>query len=126
MAKVGILKKPSGWTLVLLIGLVLGVLALIDGGYSAPGTSSATSSVAGVPATAAGGTAATSSCSFLVISNQLNVRAAPAQDAQLVRPLGQGQQVAGTAVQQNAYRQLADGTWAVAQYLQPVAGSTCS
>ncbi len=61
-----------------------------------------------------------------MIIDELNVRAAPAQDAELLRKLPRGEVVDGTRIEANFYRQLADGGWGATEFLTPVPGTNCS
>jgi hypothetical protein len=105
-------KMFSGWLFVLVAGVVLAVLAIIDGGGFSQ-----------TPAVTSDGS---TGCRLEVSTDQLNVRAGPAQDAELLRTLSRGDFVDGTAIQTNLYRQLEDGSWAVTEFLTPVPGSNCT
>lgn len=117
MAKVGVPKIGvkglfSGWMLVLTLGLLLTAIAILDHGGAVTFSTSSTAD-------------GSTGCQLTVTAAELNVRAAPAQDAVLVTTLSQGSVVDGTAIVNNAYRQLEDGNWAASQFLTPTPGSTC-
>jgi hypothetical protein len=101
----------KGWTFVGVIGVLLAVLALFDrgGGTFAP--------------TQADGS---TGCTLEVTTEELNVRAGPSQNAELLDALRLGERVDGTSVVTDGFRQLEDDRWASNQYLAPVAGSSCS
>ncbi len=117
MAKVGMPKLESklfsGWTFVLVAGLVLALVAIIDGGGFSQGAPASTSD-------------GSTGCRLEVTTDQLNVRTGPSQDAELLRTLSRGEVVDGTRIQTNLYRQLEDGTWAVTEFLTPLPGSICT
>jgi hypothetical protein len=103
-------KRLRDWVFVMVAGLVLAVLALIDRGGIEAG-----------PAVAVGSTG----CQLQVVTDQLNVRAGPSQNAEMLGVLTRGDQVDGTAVVTDGYRQLAAGRWALTQFLTPLPGSNC-
>jgi hypothetical protein len=105
-------KMFSGWLFVLVAGLLLGIVAIIDSG----GLDQAPSSTAD----------GSSGCRLEVTTDQLNVRAAPAQDAALLGTLTRGNVVDGTRIVNNLYRQLEDGGWAATEFLTPLPGSNCA
>jgi hypothetical protein len=116
MFKIGLPKvgprRFRGWGFVLVAGVVLAVLAIIDGG--------------GFDQTTAVTSDGSTGCRLEVSIDQLNVRAGPAQDAELLRTLNRGDVVDGTRIQANLYRQLEDGSWAVTEFLTPLPGSNCT
>ena len=59
-------------------------------------------------------------------TDQINVRAGPSQDAELLRMLVRGDVVDGTRIVTNLYRQLEDGTWATTEFLTPLPGTNCA
>jgi hypothetical protein len=132
MPKVGITKLTAksfaGWSFVLFAGLLLALIAIIDGGglnsggLNGGGLSGSTTPTAPAITTTAAGAG---SCQLQVTIDGLKVRAGPSQDTELLRTLGRGEIVEGTRIQSNLYRQLADGSWASTEFLTPVAGSNC-
>ena len=116
MFKIGLPKVGPrmfrGWGFVLVAGVVLAVLAIIDGGGFSQ-----------TPAVTSDGS---TGCRLEVTTDLLNVRTGPAQDAELVRTLNRGDVVDGTRIQTNLYRQLEDGGWAVTEFLTPLPGSNCT
>jgi hypothetical protein len=116
MVKVGLPKLGpklfSGWLFVVVAGLLLALVAIIDGG-----------GLSQTPAVTADGS---TGCRLEVTTDQLNVRAAPSQDAALLSTLARGDVVDGTRNQSNFYRQLEDGGWAVTEFLTPLPGSNCT
>lgn len=92
-----------GWPFVLVAGTALAVLASIGGGGT---TGCVVRVTSGVP---------------------LNVRVAPSATADAVEaPLPVGQTVDAKPIVRDGFRELADGRWAVSQYLTPEPGSNCS
>ena len=108
----------EGWLFVVLAGVVLAIIAIFNSGA---GLGQSTTSTTSATSTADG----SSGCLLEVTTDRLNVRAAPSQDAALVRTLTRGDRVDGTRIQNNFYRQLEDGGWAVAEFLTPLPGSDC-
>jgi hypothetical protein len=90
----------------LLVGLLLGVGALIDGGVK--GTSGS-----GLP------------CQVAVTADVLDVRSSPSPNAGTVVALHRGDRRGALNKVINGYRQLADG-WALDAYLKPIPGSECA
>jgi len=115
-------KWFSGWAFVLVAGLLLALYAIIDGGGLAEQGSSGTAGTGTTTVTTDG----TTGCRLEVTTDELNVRAAPAQDAELLRKLPRGELVDGTRIEANFYRQLADGGWGATEFLTPVPGTNCS
>ena len=117
MFKIGLPKVGPrmfrGWGFVLVAGVVLAVRAIIDSGRLQPD-----------PGRHVGRFHV--GCRLEVSTDQLNVRAGPAQDAELLRTLNRGDIVDGTRIQTNFYRQLEDGGWAVTEFLTPLPGSICT
>jgi hypothetical protein len=103
-------KSLRDWVFVMIAGLVLAVLALIDRGGIEAG-----------PTVAAGSTG----CQLQVVTDQLNVRAGPSQNAEMLGVLTRGDQVDGTAIVTDGYRQLEAGRWVLTQFLTPLPGSNC-
>ena len=93
--------------LALVVGLLLGIGALLDGGRAtdSPG--------ARLP------------CQVVVTADVLDVRSAPSPDAPTEVVLHRGDRRGALDSVTNGYRQLADG-WALAGYLQPIPGSGCA
>jgi len=114
MAKLTIpqLKSSSfkGWAFVLVAGGLLAVLALFDRGGGSL-----------LPNQADGSTG----CTLEVTTEELNVRAGPSQNAELLDALRLGTRVDGTTVVTDGFRQLEGDRWASDQYLAPVAGTVC-
>jgi hypothetical protein len=105
------IKRPDAtlyrsWTFVVVIGVVLAVLALIDRGD---------------PAAADGSTG----CQLEVTTNELNVRAGPAEDSELLGTLTRGTLVDGTTTVTDGFRELEDGRYVGDVYLTPVPGTDC-
>jgi hypothetical protein len=103
------LTKPDakGWPFALVIALVLGVLVLLDGGSISS-------------------TAVTASCRVEVTAEVLSARSGADPSAQPQRELHRGDLLGAETEVQNGYRKLADGTWALNEYLRPVPGSQCT
>jgi hypothetical protein len=118
MAKVSMPKLESklfhGWFFVLVAGLLLALVAIFDAGGLGQPTA---------PASTADGS---TGCRLEVVTDQLNVRAGPGQDAELVGTLSRGDVVDGTPIVTNLYRRLEDGNWAVTEFLTPLPGSNCA
>lgn len=104
-------SAPASWAIVLISGLVLAVVALFDRG-----------GLGDSAVTADGST----SCRLEVTTEQLNVRASPSQSAEQVDTLYRGDQVDGTPIVSNGYRELEGSRWGLTEFLTPVAGSDCS
>jgi hypothetical protein len=118
MAKVTMPKLESktfqGWGFVLVAGLLLALYAMLDSDDTASTTTTST------------GADGSTGCQLEVTTDQVNVRAGPDQNAELLRVIYRGDIVDGTRVETNFYRQLEDGTWATSQYLTPVPGTNCA
>ena len=104
------LKRPSyrGWTFVVILGVALALVALI---YQAATRD-----------TASGGS---TGCRLEVTTDELNVRAGPAQEAELIGTLPRGAVLDGTVTVTDGFRELADGRWVADQFLTPVPGTDC-
>lgn len=105
------IKRPDAalyrsWTFVVVLGVVLAVLALIDRGD---------------PAAADGSTG----CQLEVTTDELNVRAGPAEQAELLGTLAAGTLVDGTPTVTDGFRELEDGRFVSDIYLTPVPGTDC-
>ncbi len=101
----------KSWTFVVIAGVVLTVLVLIDRGGADL-----------VPSASDGSTG----CVVEVITEELNVRAGPSQNAELLDALPLGAQVDATAIVTDGFRQLEGARWASNQFLAPVPGTTCN
>jgi hypothetical protein len=99
------------WAIVIVVGLLLALLSIIDGG----GLSQPAAAPAPSPA-----------CTFTANGNDVNVRTGATASSPSVQKLSQGQVVTGTKTVTNGYRQLADGTWVMDGLLTPVPGSVCT
>lgn len=117
MARLINIKKPDsatfkGWLFVIFSGVVLAIVALIhrDGADE----------LQAYPADGSTG------CQLEVAVDELNVRAAPVADAQLVEVLRRGARVDGTPTITDGFRELEGGQWAVNQSLTPLPGSNCA
>jgi hypothetical protein len=104
------LKRPSyrGWTFVLIVGIVLATVALIERG--------------GVDAALADGS---TGCTLEVTTDQLNVRAGPAQESELIGELARGALVDGTRNVTDGFRELEDGSFVSDRFLTPAPGTDC-
>ncbi len=104
-------KRPSyrGWTFVLILGIVLATVALIERG--------------GVDEVRAAD--GSTGCQVEVTTDQLNVRAGPAQEAELVGTLARGELHDATTIVTDGFRELEDGTFVADQFLTPVPGTAC-
>jgi hypothetical protein len=94
------------WSFVVVLGILLTLISIVDRG--------------GLAVLPGSGT-----CSFTVNTAPLNVRAEPSVTAPQVAQLTQGAQVGATNIVTGGFRKLADGQWALDQYLTPVPGSSC-
>jgi hypothetical protein len=103
-------KSFRGWGLVILAGVLLTILATIDG----PRAST-------VPA-ATGSTG----CQLRVTAAELRVRAGPSTASEQVDTLPEGAVVDGTRVVTDGFRELTGNRWAADQFLTPVPGTTCT
>lgn len=115
MARLNIkIKTPDastfrGWVFVLVAGVVLAVLAVIDGG-GLDELRSATGSTG---------------CQLAVATDQLNVRSEPSAGSALVDTLTRGAVVDATRVVTDGFRELDKGGWAANQFLTPLPDTTC-
>ncbi|MBW0114493.1 SH3 domain-containing protein [Pseudonocardia abyssalis] len=106
------LKRPGveayrSWTFVLILGVVLTVFAMIDRGAGTAGADGSTG------------------CQLEVTTDQLNVRAGPAEESELLGALARGTLVDGTRTVTDGFRALEDGTFVSDTYLTPVPGTDC-
>jgi hypothetical protein len=99
-------KGYAGWPFAILMGLILGVLVLVDKG--AVTTSSLTAA-----------------CRMQVTADLLSERGSADPAASSEKDLHRGDVVGATTEMQNGYRRLADGNWALDTYLNPLPGSKC-
>lgn len=103
------------WTFVVVVGVVLAVMAMIDRGGLGAGPLVPTAPVTTVENT----------CSVVVTSSTLDVRAEPTATAAQVEQLNHGVHMAATTVLTGGFRKLSDGHWALDQFLTPVPGAAC-
>ena len=103
-------KSLRGWGLVIIAGVLLTILAQIDGPR------------AGTVPTATGSTG----CQLRVTAAELRVRAGPSTTSEQVDTLPEGAVVDGTPVVTDGFRQLVGDRWAADQFLLPVAGTNCT
>lgn len=106
------LKRPDvalyrSWTFVVILGVVLTVVALFDRGTGEAGADGSTG------------------CQLEVTTDQLNVRAGPAEQAELLGTLARGVLVDGTTNVTDGFRELEDGRFVADVYLTPVPGTDC-
>lgn len=125
MAKFSVPKLESssfkGWTFVLVAGALLAVLALFDAGESVlPGDDDGVGEIGSLAADGSTG------CVVEIATEELNVRAGPSQNAELLGAVRQGDRVDATPVVTDGFRQLEGGRWASNQYLTPLPGTDCS
>jgi hypothetical protein len=122
MPTLGGSKFFSGWLFVVVAGLLLALYAIVDrGGLAAATGTAATGSAVTANAVSDGSTG----CQLQVTTDQINVRAGPSQDTELLRILVRGDVVDGLPTVTNLYRELEDGTWATSEFLTPLPGSRC-
>lgn len=95
------------WTFVVILGVVLTVLAMIDRGSGTAGADGSTG------------------CQVEVTTDQLNVRAGPAEQSELLGALDRGTVLDATRTVTDGFRQLEDGRFVSDTYLTPVPGSDC-
>lgn len=97
-----------GWAFVAVLGVLITVLALVDRG-----------SLEIDPADGSTG------CQLEVTTDQLNVRAGPDAETELIGTLARGQLLDGTTTVTDGFRELEDGRWAADEFLTPVPGTVC-
>jgi hypothetical protein len=90
------------WPFALILGTLLGLLALLDKGLVAPAAN------------------LDSPCRVQVTAETLPVRGSADSTGDKVTELKRDQLIGATPTVTNGYRQLADGNWALSQYLQPL------
>ena len=98
----------KGWAFVVVLGALLAAVALLDRGS--------------LDVTRADGS---TGCQLEVTTDQLNVRAGPAAEAELVGTFPRGQLLDGTTTVTDGFRELEDGRWVGDQFLTPVPGTDC-
>jgi len=111
--------RLRGWGLVFVTGILLTILALLDGAGSGGGTATE-------PSADATATASASGCRLEVTAAQLKVRSGPSTSTQIVDTLTQGTVVDGTRTVTNGFRQLTDTRWAASQFLTPLPDTNCA
>jgi hypothetical protein len=100
-----------GWTFVLVGGTALALIAILDRGGLGDATASADGSTG---------------CQLEVTVVELNVRSGPSQEATPVETLRRGDQIDGTRVVTDGFRELEDGGWALDEFLTPLPGTNCA
>jgi len=114
MAKIKVPKLNAStfrsWAFVLVAGVILAILALIDRG-GLDEIQSATDAAIG--------------CRLEVTDDQVNVRSGPSPESELLETLFRGDEVDGTRVVTDGFRELTDNRWAADQYLTPLRGTNC-
>jgi hypothetical protein len=103
-------KTLRGWSLVIISGVLLTILATVDGPR------------AGTVPSATGSTG----CQLRVTAAELRVRAGPSTVAEQVDTLPEGAVVDGTPVVTDGFRELTGDRWAADQFLTPVPGTNCT
>lgn len=98
----------KGWAFVVVLGILLTVVALVDRGS--------------LDVERADGS---TGCQLEVTTDELNVRAGPAAEAELVGTFARGQLLDGTTTVTDGFRELEDGRWVADQFLTPVPGTDC-
>jgi hypothetical protein len=64
-------------------------------------------------------------CRVTVTADALNVRAAPAADAQRVGRYTRGTQVDADRVVENGFRKIGENRWVATEFIQPLPGRDC-
>ncbi len=100
--------NTKSWAFVVILGALLTVLALLDRGSLQE-------------ARADGSTG----CQLEVTTDQLNLRAGPAAEAELVGTVTRGQLLDGTTSVVDGFRELEDGRYVADEFLTPVPGTDC-
>lgn len=96
------------WAFVVVLGALLTVLALVDRGSLDE-------------ARADGSTG----CRLEVTTDQLNVRAGPAAESELVGTVTRGEVLDGLTTVTDGFRELEDGRFVADEFLTPVPGTDC-
>lgn len=116
MARITVPKMESstfrGWGFVLVAGVLLAFVAVVDRGGLGHD----------VRSTADGSTG----CQLEVTAEELNLRAGPSRETELLDTLTRGDEVDGTPVVTGGYRELEGGRWAMEVFLTPLPGTDCS
>jgi hypothetical protein len=101
--------KPNyrGWPFALAMGLLLGILVLIDNGSVNTNVIS-------------------SACRVEVTADVLSERASADPSSSSENDLHRGDVLGATTEVQGGYRKLTDGNWALDLYLRPLPGSKCA
>ncbi|AXB46946.1 SH3 domain-containing protein [Amycolatopsis albispora] len=73
---------------------------------------------------ASGGSGPTG-CRMSVTADILNVRSAPAENAEIVGKFKQDAETDAHPVVQNGFRKIDENRWAAAEFLKPLAGANC-
>lgn len=107
------LRRPRGWGLVFLAGIVLTIIAMID----AP---------AGNGTSVVHAADNSTGCQLRVSAAELRVRAGPSTAAEQVEVLSEGAVVDGTRVVTGGFRKLEGNRWAADQFLTPMPNTNCS
>ena len=99
----------KGWAFVVLLGALLAVVALLDRGSLEPSRADGSTG-----------------CQLEVTTDELNVRAGPSAEAELVGTFPRGQILDGTTTVTDGFRELEDDRrWVADQFLTPVPGTVC-
>ncbi len=98
----------KGWAFVVLLGALLAVVALLDRGSLEPSRADGSTG-----------------CQLEVTTEELNVRAGPSAEAELVGTFPRGQILDGTTTVTDGFRELEDDRWVADQFLTPVPGTVC-
>lgn len=100
--------ETRGWAFVVVLGALLTVVAMLDRG-----------SLDNVPADGSTG------CRLEVTTDQLNVRAGPVADSELLGTVTRSQVLDGTTTVTDGFRELEDGRYVADEFLTPVPGTDC-
>lgn len=100
--------ETRGWAFVIVLGALLTVIALLDRGS--------------LDQAAADGS---TGCQLEVTADQLNVRAGPVAESELVATATRGQLLDGTRTVTDGFRELEDGSFVADEFLTPVPGTDC-
>ncbi len=98
----------KGWAFVVLLGVLLAAIALIDRGS--------------LETTGADGS---TGCRLEVTADQVNVRAGPSAETELITTFPRGQLLDGTTTVTDGFRELEDGRFVADEFLTPVPGGDC-
>lgn len=97
-----------GWAFVVVLGALLTIVAMLDRG-----------SLDNVPSDGSTG------CRLEVTADQLNVRAGPVADSELLGTVTRSQVLDGTTTVTDGFRELEDGRYVADEFLTPVPGTDC-